>query len=85
MHDGSVVSLQKIDEKLDIHSRRSALDLMQDYKAQGKVLTGLLFVDPESQDIHETMNTTDIPLRDLTEKELCPGSAKLEEINQLLR
>lgn len=85
MHDGSVIKLQKMDEQLDIHSRNSALSLMQDYKAQGKVLTGLLFFDPNSQDIHQAMNTTDVPLRNLTEKELCPGSSKLEEINQLLR
>jgi len=85
MHDGSAIHLQKMDEKLDIHSRRSALALMQEYKAQDKVLTGLLFVDPDSQEIHETMNTTGTPLRNLTEKELCPGTAKLEEINQALR
>jgi len=85
MHDGSVIHLQKIDEKLDIHSRRSALSLMQEYKGEGKVLTGLLFVDPDSQEIHETMNTTATPLRNLSEKELCPGAAKLEEINQTLR
>jgi 2-oxoglutarate ferredoxin oxidoreductase subunit beta len=85
MHDGSVINLQKIDEKLDIHSRRSALELMQDYKAQGKVLTGLLFVDPDSQEIHETMNTARTPLRELNEDTLCPGVDRLEEINNLLR
>jgi 2-oxoglutarate ferredoxin oxidoreductase subunit beta len=85
MHDGSVINLQKIDEKLDIHSRRSALELMQDYKAQGKVLTGLLFVDPDSQEIHETMNTARTPLRELNEDKLCPGVDRLEEINNLLR
>jgi 2-oxoglutarate ferredoxin oxidoreductase subunit beta len=85
MHDGSVVNLQKIDEKLDVHSRRSALALMQEYKAEGKVLTGLLFVDPDSQEIHETMNTTDVPLRELNEDTLCPGVAQLEQINDILR
>lgn len=85
LHDGSAISLQKMDPNLDIHSRRSALALMQEYKAQDKVLTGLLFVDKDSQDIHTTMNTTKTPLRTLSEKELCPGSAALEKINQALR
>lgn len=85
MHDGSVIKLHKMDPKLDIHSRRSALALMQEYKADGKVLTGLLFVDEESQNIHDTMNTTETPLRNLSDKELCPGSSKLEAINQALR
>jgi 2-oxoglutarate/2-oxoacid ferredoxin oxidoreductase subunit beta len=85
LHDGSHLNLFKIDAKLDIHSRTSALSLIREYRAQDKVLTGLLFVDSESQDIHETMHTSSIPLREFSTAELCPGSAKLEEINQLLR
>ena len=85
LHDGSTINLQKMDPKLDIHSRRSALALMKDYKAEGKVLTGLLFVDPGSQEIHDAMNTTATPLRELAEKQLCPGAAQLEKINQSLR
>jgi len=85
MHDGSVIYLHKMDDKLDIHNRSSALGLIREYKAIDKVLTGLLFVDPESVDIHETMHTTQTPLRDLAASELCPGAAKLAEINQTLR
>jgi 2-oxoglutarate ferredoxin oxidoreductase subunit beta len=85
MHDGSVINFHKIDPELDIHSRRSALTLIKDYKAQDKVLTGILFIDEASQEIHETMNTTATPLRDLSEKELCPGHVELEKINALMR
>jgi len=85
MHDGSAIHLHKIETKHDIHSRRSALTLMKDYKAEDQVLTGLLFVDSDSQEIHETMNTTPTPLRNLTERELCPGAEQLEKINALLR
>ncbi|MBT8042610.1 MAG: 2-oxoacid:ferredoxin oxidoreductase subunit beta, partial [Pontiella sp.] len=80
MHDGSVINLHKLDPRLDIHSRRSALDLIHQYKAEEKVLTGILFIDEEAKEIHETMNTTGTPLRDLGEKELCPGKARLDEI-----
>ncbi len=58
---------------------------MKDYKAEDKILTGLLFIDPDSREIHESMNTTGTPLRNLTEKELCPGSDQLEKINAILR
>ena len=85
MHDGSVISLHKIEPDLDIHSRRSALDMIYEYKAEDKVLTGILFIDPEADEIHTTMNTTDTPLRNLGEKELCPGTAALEDINNLHR
>ncbi len=85
MHDGSVIHLHKIDPESDIHSRRSALRRMKDYDAEGKVLTGILFIDEDSKEIHETMNTTQVPLRNLAEPQLCPGSAALEAINQLHR
>jgi 2-oxoglutarate ferredoxin oxidoreductase subunit beta len=85
MHDGSTINFHKIDPELDIHSRRSALTRIKDYKAEDKVLTGILFIDEDSKEIHETMNTTETPLRNLTEKELCPGAATLEEINNLHR
>jgi 2-oxoglutarate ferredoxin oxidoreductase subunit beta len=81
LHDGSVVHLHKIDEKLDIHNRRSALDLIQEYKAEQKILTGLLYMDPETSDLHETIGTVNKPLRSLTEKELCPGNNVLQNIN----
>jgi len=81
LHDGSVVHLHKLDEKLDIHNRRSALDLIQEYKGEGKILTGLLYMDPETSDLHETIGTVNKPLRSLTERDLCPGNNVLQNIN----
>lgn len=85
MHDGSIINLHKLETKHDIHSRSSAIQLIQEYKSVDKVVTGILYMDNDSQEIHETMNTTDKPLRDLGAEELCPGSNALEEINQLHR
>ena len=85
LHDGSVVHLHKADEKLDIHSRRSALDLIKDYKSQDQILTGLLYLDSDSQDTHETIQSSNKPLRSLTESDLCPGNKVLKNINDSLR
>lgn len=85
MHDGSVVHLHKADENLDIHSRRSALSLIKDYKAKDKILTGLLYMDPDSQDLHETIATSKKPLRLLNEQDLCPGTKVLNSINDSFR
>ena len=49
------------------------------------VVTGLLYVQPETTDLHDHLNTVDMPLNMLTENELCPGSAMLEKINAALR
>lgn len=85
LHDGSVVHLQKSDENLDVNDRRSALKLIKDYKAEDKILTGLLYMDADSQDCHETIGTCKKALRKLGETELCPGDKALQAINESLR
>lgn len=85
LHDGSVVHLQKADPALDLGSRRSALGLIKDYKARDQILTGLLFMDEDSRDLHEIIGTSSKPLRNLDESELCPGQKVLDNLNQSLR
>lgn len=85
LHDGSVVHLCKMDSNLDVHSRNSALNCMADHKAEGKILTGLLYMDPDSRDLHESIDTCKKPLRNLGEQDLCPGSKVLASVNDSLR
>ncbi len=85
LHDGSVVRLHKADESFDVHNRRSALKAIKDHNAKEQMLTGLLYLDPDSQDLHENIGTTPKPLRDLDEEALCPGSKVLANINDSLR
>ena len=48
-------------------------------------MTGLLYVDPDSEDLHSHLDTVETPLNELGEKTLCPGSSVLEKINASLR
>ena len=57
----------------------------QKHAAKGQVVTGLLYVDPDAEDLHAHLNTVDAPLNALEAKELCPGSAALDKINASLR
>ena len=52
---------------------------------KGEVLTGLLYLAAESQDLHAHLNTTEVPFNKLGEKDLCPGAGMLERINAALR
>ena len=85
LHDGSVIHLHKSCESLDLTSRRSALNEIENYKEKGQILTGLLYLNPETPDTHELMGTTNKPLNSLSEPELCPGSQVLESINESFR
>lgn len=85
MHDGSVIHLQKLQTDWDPSDRQSALNAIADAKAKDEILTGLLYVDTESQELHDTIKTVKKPLNSLTEKELCPGNKALADINDSLR
>lgn len=81
MHDHSILELHKLAEGWDPRDKHSAFNRLNDSRRAGEILTGLLYVDTDSEDLHDLLKTTKTPLNVLTEKELCPGSAVLEGIN----
>jgi 2-oxoglutarate ferredoxin oxidoreductase subunit beta len=85
MHDGSVLRFNKLKQDWDPQDRFSAIAAVNDATKRGEILTGLLYVDPQSQDLHEIINTVRKPLNSLTEKDLCPGNVALQKINESLR
>jgi 2-oxoglutarate ferredoxin oxidoreductase subunit beta len=84
-HDGSKLVLRKLDADYDAHDRVAAMSFLQTHAAKGQIVTGLLYVDPDPEDLHHHLNTVDAALNTLSEKELCPGSAALDKINASLR
>ena len=85
LHDGSSLRLAKLHPEYDPHDRIGAMTYMQSRAAAGELVTGLIYMDPNPKDMHAMLNTVDLPLNRLSEKELCPGSAALEKINASLR
>jgi 2-oxoglutarate ferredoxin oxidoreductase subunit beta len=84
-HDGSVLRLRKISEGYDPCDRISAMNYVQSRYAVGEIATGLLYISPAPRDLHAALNTVGLPLNQLGERELCPGSAALEKVNESLR
>ncbi|MEZ5004151.1 MAG: 2-oxoacid:ferredoxin oxidoreductase subunit beta [Chitinophagales bacterium] len=85
MHDGSVLNFSKLSPDWNPTNRGSAEARLHLAKERGEVLTGLLYINPDSRDLHSLLNTTDQALNTLTQEQLCPGSNVLEEINQSFR
>ena len=85
LHDGLNLRLAKLHPEYDPHDRIGAMTYMQSHAAAGEVVTGLIYMDPAPRDMHAALNTVDVPLNRLSEKDLCPGSAALEKINASLR
>ncbi len=84
-HDGSVLALRKMTADYDLHDRVAATTYMQERKAAGEIVTGLLYLDPEPRDMHANLRTVDTPLNMLDESALIPGQAALDRLNAGLR
>jgi 2-oxoglutarate/2-oxoacid ferredoxin oxidoreductase subunit beta len=84
-HDGSWLKLRKLANDYDVHDRAAAVSYLHQREAAGEIVTGLLYVDPEPEDLHRHMRTVETPFNALTEAELIPGATALEKLNASLR
>jgi 2-oxoglutarate/2-oxoacid ferredoxin oxidoreductase subunit beta len=82
MHDGSVVRLRKVDEEYDTSDRRAVIDYLTDVGARGEIATGLLYMRETGKDMHGFENTVDEPLVEIPYRDLCPGSAALDDLQK---
>lgn len=82
LHDESVIRLAKLSKGWDPFDRSSSVTKLMQAKKKGEILTGLIYINPSSKDLHKRMNTSTLPLNQMGKKELCPGSAVLKTINK---
>ena len=85
LHDGSMLQLTKLAPNWDPQDKMAAMQRIYMSRANQEILTGLLYIDPNTQDLHDLIGTVATPLNELLEEDLCPGSGVLEEINKGLR
>ncbi|MGC3983700.1 MAG: 2-oxoacid:ferredoxin oxidoreductase subunit beta [Pseudorhodoferax sp.] len=83
--DGSVLRLRKLRDDHDPGDRAAALQHVVAQQARGELLTGLLYVDREAEDLHTMLQTSRTPLSQLQAPDLCPGARALDRINAGLR
>jgi 2-oxoglutarate/2-oxoacid ferredoxin oxidoreductase subunit beta len=84
-HDGSVLRLKKLARDYDPTEAVAALSYLQARQTEGEIVTGLIYLHPNSQDLHDRLETVECPLNRLGEKELVPGRAALEAFSAELR
>ncbi|MBL4622271.1 MAG: hypothetical protein JKY89_07715, partial [Immundisolibacteraceae bacterium] len=85
MHDGAMLNLHKLEKDYDPYSRRHTMDYLFSCQDEGKIATGLLYVNPDVTDFHEVLKTVDEPLTSLSYDQLNPGQDALAAINASLR
>ncbi|MGL1932373.1 MAG: 2-oxoacid:ferredoxin oxidoreductase subunit beta [Desulfotalea sp.] len=85
LHDGSKICLYKSKSDRQIDDTRLAIETLQRKKEEGKILTGLIYLNTESLDTHGIINTCTKPLNSLAEEQLCPGQEVLNVVNSSFR
>ena len=85
LHNGDSVRLSKIGDDYDPTDRTNAIKVLHEHKNRDRLLTGLIYLEPESDNFHDILNIPDTPLNELNQDTLCPGSRSLTSINDGLK
>src|SRR5688500_503655 len=85
MHDGSWVQLRKVAEDYDPTDRDRAYAYIRERQRAAEIVTGLLYIAPDSKEMHEQSDTVDVPLTQIPHDQLCPGNAELQKLQQRFR
>ena len=85
MHDGSRLNLKKLAPDYDPGNRATALKYLEDHRARGQIVTGLLYLDPDLPDFHAVAGTSKRPLTSISQDELNPGAEALDKLQKSMR
>jgi len=85
LHDGSLMRIKKLQDDYQTIDAMQAIVDIEKHKRNGELLTGLFYLDPTATHYHEINNTCDMPLNQLNQDVLCPGSRILSGINNSFR
>tara|TARA_Y100000590_G_scaffold458649_1_gene613808 strand:+ start:13897 stop:14952 length:1056 start_codon:yes stop_codon:yes gene_type:complete len=82
LHNGSEINFKKLGEDHDPTDQDQVVNTLREDRKEGKVTTGLLYIDPDKVDLHKTLNTSEKPLNSIPMDDLCPGKNQIDAINK---
>lgn len=86
LHDGSQLTLKKIDPRLhNLNDRLEAMKVLSDSRDKGEILTGLFYINENKKTLIDTMNMSDTPIALLNEKSLRPSANSLDKVMEEYR
>jgi 2-oxoglutarate ferredoxin oxidoreductase subunit beta len=80
LHDGSKIVFRKVDSDYDPTSRAAAFSYLRDSVNAGEIITGLLYIDAETGDMHDLSGSVHEPLSKIPYSELVPGKGTLSKV-----
>ena len=85
MHDGSQLLLRKVAEDYNPSDKITALRLLHETARRGEFATGILYIEPDKDDFIDSLNLVETPLAFLTQEQVRPAKAVLDELMESLR
>jgi 2-oxoglutarate/2-oxoacid ferredoxin oxidoreductase subunit beta len=85
MHDGSVVTFRRVDDDYDPTDRDKTYNYLREHQNKGQVVTGLLYINEQSKDLHDVNKTVPVPLTTVPYEQLTPGAAALSKLQKRYR
>ena len=73
LHDGTTLSLRRLHAEYDPTDKVGAMSYLEAHRARGEVVTGLLYLQPDSGDLHDAQHTVATPLNALSDARWCPA------------
>jgi len=77
--------LKKADSGYDATDRSKVMRYLEQQRAQGEVVTGLLYINAELPEMHRIYRTSAKPMKDLKFEELNPGAEALAKLQAGMR
>jgi 2-oxoglutarate ferredoxin oxidoreductase subunit beta len=78
MHDGSKLYLKKVAEDYNPTDKLAAMRLMHETHSRGEFATGILYIEPDKDDLLTQLNLVDAPLAFLPIEAVRPGKDVLD-------
>jgi 2-oxoglutarate ferredoxin oxidoreductase subunit beta len=85
LHDGSTIKFRRVEPGYDPTDRDAVYSYIRNHHRKGEVVTGLLYVSNDGQELHQVNKTVPTPLAQLPFSQLSPGAAALEALQKRWR
>ena len=85
MPDGSFVYLKKLGEDYDPTSREGAIGVIHEAQREGRLITGLLYINPADVPFEDEIKLVDEPLATLPLERVRPPKRVLDQIMEQMR
>ena len=80
LHDGSWLVIKKLGEDYDPTDKMLAYRTLESARRDQKLLTGIFYIEPETLNLHDLLDTVDVPLAFLPEASVRPSREALREM-----